>query len=51
MTEIIVKPVTDKASKMDFLDVPFTVYRDGKTFELKVPSADRRRFLKAPRLH
>ena len=33
------------------VDVPLTVYRDGKTFELKVPSADRRRFLKAPRLH
>ena len=33
------------------VDVPLTVYRDGKTFELHVPSADRRRFLKAPRLH
>jgi S1-C subfamily serine protease len=33
------------------VDVPLTVYRDGKTFELRVPSADRRRFLKAPRLH
>jgi S1-C subfamily serine protease len=33
------------------VDVPLTVYRDGKTFELKVPSADRRRFLKSPRLH
>jgi S1-C subfamily serine protease len=33
------------------VEVPLTVYRDGKTFELKVPSADRRRFLKAPRLH
>jgi S1-C subfamily serine protease len=33
------------------VDVPLTVYRDGRTFELKVPSADRRRFLKAPRLH
>src|SRR3954467_1633167 len=33
------------------VEVPLTVYRDGKTFELRVPSADRRRFLKAPRLH
>jgi S1-C subfamily serine protease len=33
------------------VEVPLTVYRDGKTFVLKVPSADRRRFLKAPRLH
>ncbi len=33
------------------VEIPLTVYRDGKTFELKVPSADRRRFLKAPRLH
>jgi S1-C subfamily serine protease len=33
------------------VDVPLTVYRDGKTFELRVPSADRRHFLKAPRLH
>jgi S1-C subfamily serine protease len=33
------------------VDVPLTVYRDGKSFELHVPSADRRRFLKAPRLH
>ena len=33
------------------VEVPLTIYRDGKTFELKVPSADRRRFLKAPRLH
>ncbi len=33
------------------VEVPLTVYRDGRTFELKVPSADRRRFLKAPRLH
>jgi len=31
--------------------VPLTVYRDGRTFELKVPSADRRKFLKSPRLH
>lgn len=33
------------------VDVPLTIYRDGRTFELRVPSADRRRFLKAPRLH
>ena len=33
------------------VDVPLTIYRDGKTFEMRVPSADRRRFLKAPRLH
>ena len=33
------------------VEVPLTVYRDGRTFELKVPSADRNRFLKAPRLH
>ena len=33
------------------VEVPLTVYRDGRTFELKVPSADRRKFLKAPRLH
>lgn len=28
MTDILVKPVTDKAGKMDFLNVPFTVYKD-----------------------
>jgi S1-C subfamily serine protease len=33
------------------VEVPLTVYRDGRTFDLKVPSADRRKFLKAPRLH
>jgi S1-C subfamily serine protease len=33
------------------VQVPLTVYRDGHTFEVRVPSADRRRFLKAPRLH
>src|SRR5262245_29016774 len=33
------------------VQVPLTVYRDGRTFDLKVPSADRRRFLKTPRLH
>jgi S1-C subfamily serine protease len=33
------------------VEVPLTVYRDGRTFEMKVPSADRRKFLKGPRLH
>jgi S1-C subfamily serine protease len=33
------------------VEVPLTVYRDGRTFELKIPSADRRKFLKGPRLH
>jgi S1-C subfamily serine protease len=33
------------------VEVPMTIYRDGRTLELKVPSADRRRFLKGPRLH
>lgn len=33
------------------IEVPLTIYRDGKTFELRVPSGDRARFLKAPRLH
>ena len=33
------------------VEVPMMIYRDGRTMELKVPSADRRRFLKAPRLH
>jgi len=33
------------------VQVPLTVYRDGRTFDLKVPSADRRKFLKTPRLH
>ena len=28
-----------------------TVYRDGHTFETRVKSGDRNRFLKAPRLH
>ncbi len=32
-------------------EVPLTIYRDGKTFEAKLASADRNRFLKAPRLH
>jgi S1-C subfamily serine protease len=33
------------------VQVPLTVFRDGRTFDLKVPSADRRKFLKTPRLH
>jgi len=33
------------------VQVPLTVYREGHSFELKVESADRRRFLKSPRLH
>jgi S1-C subfamily serine protease len=33
------------------VEVPMTIYRDGRTIELKVPSADRRGFLKGPRLH
>jgi S1-C subfamily serine protease len=32
-------------------EVPLTVYRDGRTFEARLRSADRNRFLKAPRLH
>ena len=27
------------------------IYRDGKTFEVKVPSSDRGRFLKRPSMH
>src|SRR5882672_1489872 len=33
------------------VEVPLKIYRDGRAFELKVPSADRRKFLKGPRLH
>ncbi|MBI4274542.1 MAG: serine protease [Rhizobiales bacterium] len=33
------------------IDVPLTIYRDGRTFDLRVPSGDRNRFLKRPRLH
>jgi S1-C subfamily serine protease len=32
-------------------EIPLTIYRDGRTFEVKPVSADRNRFLKAPRLH
>ena len=33
------------------VQIPLTIYRDGKTFELLVPSSDRSRIFKAPRLH
>jgi S1-C subfamily serine protease len=33
------------------VEVPLTIYRDGDTLELRVRSADRRKFLKAPSLH
>ncbi len=33
------------------VDVPLTVYRDGETFEVRVTSGDRNRFLKGPSLH
>ena len=33
------------------VDVPLLVYRDGKTLDLSVHSADRARFLKSPSLH
>jgi S1-C subfamily serine protease len=33
------------------VEVPLTLYRDGKTFELMLASADRAAFLKRPRLH
>jgi S1-C subfamily serine protease len=33
------------------VEVPLMIYRDGRAFELKVPSADRHKFLKGPRLH
>jgi S1-C subfamily serine protease len=33
------------------VEVPMKIFRDGKTMELRVPSADRRKFLKGPRLH
>jgi len=32
------------------VEVPLTIYRDGDTLELRVPSADRRKFLKGPTL-
>jgi S1-C subfamily serine protease len=33
------------------VEVPFTIYRDGRTFEAKVVSTDRSRLLKGPSLH
>lgn len=33
------------------VEVPLLIYRDGKTFEVKVPSADRNQFLKRPSMH
>jgi S1-C subfamily serine protease len=33
------------------VEVPLLVYRDGRTFELRVASGDRERFLKGPSLH
>jgi S1-C subfamily serine protease len=33
------------------IEVPLTVYRDGRTFEVRVESSDRGKFLKAPSLH
>lgn len=33
------------------VEIPMTVYRDGKTMETRVKTGDRNRFLKAPRLH
>ena len=33
------------------VEVPLTIHRAGRTFELRITSADRHHFLKAPRLH
>jgi len=33
------------------VEVPLTIHRDGRTFELRMKSADRNRFLKGPSLH
>jgi S1-C subfamily serine protease len=33
------------------VEIPFSIYRDGKTLEPRIKSGDRNRFLKAPRLH
>jgi S1-C subfamily serine protease len=33
------------------VDIPLTIYRDGRTFDQKVVSSDRNRFFKAPSLH
>jgi S1-C subfamily serine protease len=33
------------------IEIPITIYRDGKTIETRIKSGDRNRFLKAPKLH
>ena len=33
------------------VEVPLSIYRDGKTFEARIKSADRNQFLKTPRMH
>ena len=33
------------------VEVPFSIYRDGKTIEARIKTGDRNRFLKAPKLH
>ena len=33
------------------VEVPLTLYRDGVTFDVRVNSSDRAKFLKGPRLH
>jgi len=33
------------------VEVPLTLYREGVTFEVRVNSSDRQKFLKAPRMH
>jgi S1-C subfamily serine protease len=33
------------------VEVPLTLYRDGVTFDVRVNSSDRAKFLKAPRMH
>jgi S1-C subfamily serine protease len=33
------------------VEVPLTVHREGGTFDIRIASGDRNRFLKAPRLH
>ena len=33
------------------VEVPLTLYRDGVTFDVRVNSSDRQKFLKAPRMH
>ena len=33
------------------VEVPMTLYRDGVTFEMRVNSSDRAKFLKSPRMH